>query len=122
MLCLVLDELGQLSLPRHIWALLCTECPLEADAAEPIDASLREQTSLVVRTLFVNPLSQFAGTALNIAVTVFRSIIEQLLEAFIPLIRRINIPLEADAVELVDAILRKRTSPVGRALVAHPLS
>ena len=43
----------------------------------------------------------------HVAVAVFRSVIEQFLEPFMPFI---NSPLETDAVEPIDAILLKRTS------------
>ena len=78
---LVLDELIEPSLPRHDRLF---QCPLEADAAEPIDAILRKRTSPVGRSLMAYPRPKLALAPLNVAVAVLCLVLDELVESILP--------------------------------------
>ena len=119
--CLVLDELFESGLPRYCWA-LHYECPLEANFVELIDEILRQFAILAGSPLIIHPRSKFSLTLWNVAVTMLCLVLGELVKSglprhFVPLF-----PRKADAVEPIDAILRKRIGPVGCSLMAYPLS
>ena len=60
--------------------------PIKAYAVEPIDAILRNRTSHVCNTLCPYPYSKFSLLPRYVAVAVLRLILEQFLEACIPLL------------------------------------
>ena len=82
-LCLVFDELIESSLPSHDCPALF-HVPLEANAAESVDAILCKRFGHVGSSLMAYPLSKLASLHWDVTVAVLRSIIEQLLESRVP--------------------------------------
>ena len=78
-LCLVFDELIESSLPSHDCPALF-HVPLEANAAESIDAILCKRFGHVGSSLMAYPLSKLASLHWDVTVAVLRSIFEQLLD------------------------------------------
>ena len=120
MLCLVSDELLQLSVPTTL-----LQSPIEADAAEPIDAILRKRISQVGYPLMAYPLSKLSLSLRNVAVAMLCLVFDELVESSVPFFSSPLFeqrPLEADAAEPIDATLRKRASLVSYPLSVHPRS
>ena len=119
-LCLVLDELFESSIPRNF---LFYYPPLETNAVEPIDAALLELVIPVCSALCAYPCSKFSLLRGNVAVTVLCLVLDELIESSLPWhVRALLFPLKADAAESIDAILCKRFGPVGSSLTSYPLS
>jgi len=102
---------GQLScdwrFPRHMsmhW-----RCPVKANAIEAIYAVLRKFAHLASISLFLNPLPETPlPLRRNIAAAMFCFVFDQLFEPHLPLqwASLLQRPLEADAIQLVDAVFR----------------
>ena len=74
MLCLVLDELFEASLPRHGRDCLFQR-PIKADDVEPLDAISLKRTGHVAVPLCAHPRSEFSLPNRNVAVAVLRFIL-----------------------------------------------